>query len=479
MKILRAAVLPLLLATTLVVCKQVDLTAPTGAEIRLSAQPLSVNFSGTSTLTVVGTREGGAPLPDGTVIRFTVDDNLGAITPNPVETRNGIATATFIAGQRSGTAVIEAFSGDAISEEVTIDIGEARVERLILTADPASLPPEGGNIQLRAFVKDEQGNPVSGVQVFFQTTSGTLTSKGDAVLTNPSGVARDTLKTTEDATVTVVAGAQEDQLNITLGTEVAPTCGVVASTTSAAVGQDISFLDTSEPGDNPLDESSWDFGDGDDANGLSVSHSYSSSGSFLVLHTITDTGGLSDNCEPIVIDVQEGEAPVCSFDVAPSGDVNAGQSVSFVDTSTDADGTISQSSWEFGDGDSANGTSVSHTYTDEGSFIVLHTVTDSQGISTSCTATVNVLFPGTAPTCTFTRTNLNGRTATYDGSDSTDNDEGGSSIVTFEWNLGDNSTDNGPIVNHQYAAAGTYTVVLTITDDEGDTATCSQQSIIP
>ena len=480
MKILRSWCLPLLLALTLPFCKQVDLTAPTGAEIRLTAQPLSLNFSGTSTLTVVGFREGGAPLPDGTVIRFTVSDNLGAISPNSVETENGIAIATFIAGQRSGTAVIQAFSGEAITDEVNIVIGEARVEQLVLTANPASLPPGGGTIQLRAHVRDDQGNAVSGVGVLFETTNGTLASGGDPVLTNSQGLARDTLSATDETTVTAFAGAQEDQINVTIGAQNAPACGAVASTTSAAIDQDISFVDTSEDEDGTIQTSTWDFGDGSTGSGVSVVHSYDEAGTYIVLHTIVDSQGLSDNCEPLIIAVEEGQAPTCSFDVAPSGSVDVGQTASFADTSTDPDGTIEDSEWDFGDGDSSSGSSVSHSYSAAGSFIVRHTITDDQGISVSCTATVDVAFSGTAPTCSFTVAVPSGSsTATLDGSASTDTDESGSSIVSWSWNFGDNSpTGSGQVVNHDYAD-GTFNAVLTVTDDEGDTSTCTRQVTIP
>ncbi|MCI0414827.1 PKD domain-containing protein [bacterium] len=479
MKIFRFWFLPFVLAGTLVVCKQVDLTAPTGAEIHLTAQPLSINFGATSNLTVTGTREGGAPLPDGTVIRFTVSDNLGAITPNPVETTNGIATATFIAGQRSGTAIITAFSGEIISDPTAdIVIGEARVERLILTANPSSLPPEGGKVQLNAFVRDDQGNPVSGVQVFFSTDAGTLASQGDPVRTNAQGVAKDRLTTDEDATVTAIAGDQEEQVTISLGTQTGPECGSFVAPTTAAIGQEISFVDDSTEGDSTLRTSTWDFGDGASANGFVVTHSYDEAGTFVVVHTITDSRGLSDTCTPIEITVQEGEPPVCGFDVAPT-DPDVGEQVSFADTSTDPDGTIQQSDWDFGDSNTATGFSTTHTYTSAGSFIVRHTVTDDQGLSSSCTATVNVSFVGTEPFCAFERTNSGSLTATFDASASEDTDENGESIVTFQWDFGDGETDTGQIVNHVYDVADTYTVILTITDDEGDTAVCSDDFVIP
>jgi PKD repeat protein len=473
-------ILPLLLGITLVVCNQVDFTATEGSEIKLTAQPLSINLGSTAHLTVTGTRDNGAPLPDGTVIRFVINDNLGAITPNPTETKNGIATATFIAGQRSGTASITAISGNISSDEVAIDIGEARVSLVILTADPAALPPEGGKIQLRAFVRDEQGNPVSGVQVFFRTTGGTLSSHGQPVLTNASGVAKDTLNTQSDATVTATVGQTSDQLDISLGTQVAPTCGSVVSPMSAAVNQDISFADDSEEGNSTLRTSSWNFGDGRSATGFVVTHSYSSAGTFIVLHTITDSQGLSDSCTPITVEIQEGQPPTCSFAIAPSGDVDVGQQVSFVDTSTDPDGSITNSEWDFGDGKSTTGFSVTHTYTTGGSFIVRHTATDDQGISASCTQTVNVIFSGTPPICAFSSSvPLASLTATFDGSASADTDENGASITAWDWTFGDNGTGTGKIVQHTYAGAGTFNVVLTVTDDEGDTDTCTHQVTVP
>lgn len=54
----------------------------------------------------------------------------------------------------------------------------------------------------------------------------------------------------------------------------------------------------------------------------------------------------------------------------------------------------------------------------------------------------------------------------FDGSSSSDSD---GSIVSYDWDFGDGSTATGVAPNHTYAAAGDFTVTLTVTDNEGAT----------
>ena len=61
-----------------------------------------------------------------------------------------------------------------------------------------------------------------------------------------------------------------------------------------------------------------------------------------------------------------------------------------------------------------------------------------------------------------------GESLTFDGSQSTDSD---GYIVSYEWNFGDGYTGSGQTKTHSYQDAGTYTVTLTVEDNEGLTNT--------
>jgi chitodextrinase len=58
----------------------------------------------------------------------------------------------------------------------------------------------------------------------------------------------------------------------------------------------------------------------------------------------------------------------------------------------------------------------------------------------------------------------------FDGSRSYDRD---GTIVSWHWSFGDGTTANGSVVTHIYTEAGAYTVLLTVTDDDGATDTFS------
>ena len=76
--------------------------------------------------------------------------------------------------------------------------------------------------------------------------------------------------------------------------------------------------------------------------------------------------------------------------------------------------------------------------------------------------TTAVAPPNQAPVAAFTSSTAN-LTAFLDASGSSDPD---GTISSYAWNFGDGQTGSGATPSHPYAAAGTYTVTLTVTDNQ-------------
>jgi PKD repeat protein len=162
------------------------------------------------------------------------------------------------------------------------------------------------------------------------------------------------------------------------------------------------------------------------------------------------------------------QAPTAMFTSAVTGlhlAVDAG-------FSADHDGRIVGYAWNFGDGSTATGMTAAHDYATAGTYSVTLTVTDDDGAASTMPTQLTVTAPpaNQAPVAAFTATSTD-LTVALDAVGSTDPD---GDVVAWAWAFGDGSSGTGETATHDYATAGTYRVALTVTDDDGATATTEQ-----
>jgi len=157
--------------------------------------------------------------------------------------------------------------------------------------------------------------------------------------------------------------------------------------------------------------------------------------------------------------------------------VLTGETISFnASLSYDPDGSIVSYFWTFGDGTNATGITTTHSYADNGTYTVTLTVIDDDGASNSTNATKYVL--NRFPVAVFTENAtvvLTGETISFNASASSDPD---GTIASYFWSFGDGINATGVTTSHSYADNGTYTVTLTVTDDDGATGTANSTKTV-
>jgi len=79
-----------------------------------------------------------------------------------------------------------------------------------------------------------------------------------------------------------------------------------------------------------------------------------------------------------------------------------------------------------------------------------------------------------SPVASFT-SSADGLAVSFDASESSDPD---GTITSYGWDFGDGKTGTGAKVSHTYAAAGTYQVTLTVTDDGGAKGTSNRSVMV-
>jgi aqualysin 1 len=152
--------------------------------------------------------------------------------------------------------------------------------------------------------------------------------------------------------------------------------------------------------------------------------------------------------------------------------------------SSDADGDALTFSWTFGDGGTATGPTPSHTYVDNGAYTVTLSVADGL-VTTVATTTATIV--NVAPTVNAgpDAEVLSGQTFAFSGSFS---DPG---VIDHPWSwvidwgfgpttTGSTNSQSTPITaSRQVCAAGSYNVVLSVTDKDGGTGSDALTLTVP
>ncbi len=237
---------------------------------------------------------------------------------------------------------------------------------------------------------------------------------------------------------------------------------------SICLGESTTFTQT---GNANLNTWQWDFGDGNISTQVNPTHSYIFAGIYNVKLSYYDENGCFDS---IVKQVNVFDLPDASFTISAT-QVCVNTQVQFDGSSNS---NIVDWYWDFGDGTTANGQSVVHSFTTWGLLNIVLTVTDNNGCSYSVSDIINIAQP---PEANFTY-----EIVVCDSLQFTDlsTSAAGYNLVSWDWDFGDGlGTSNLQNPTYQYASNTTpggevYQVTLTVMADSSGFI-CSDSIVLP
>lgn len=225
----------------------------------------------------------------------------------------------------------------------------------------------------------------------------------------------------------------------------------------------------------------WDFGDGTTSTDPVVTHVYQKGGNYNVALTVSDNSGLHCETKTTTTPVTVNTPPTCNLAVPQSACVGQAVSIS-AEGSADGESKDLSYMWNFGDGTSAEGATVSKTFDKGGSYNVSLVVNDKQNTACSsmgCGARINVNSAPVAVAGEDIGLCLMNQAAeyavTFDGSKSYDPDREG---LNYAWDFGDGSKAEGAKVTHVYKDAGEYTARLTVSDASGAACGAASDTVV-
>ncbi len=226
----------------------------------------------------------------------------------------------------------------------------------------------------------------------------------------------------------------------------------------------------------------WDLdGDGrfDDGEGAQVEFEYTQEGEYEVSLRVTDNNGDYDVTTKTIEAGSVGglRATITEENHIALDPYYVGQDYEFSGAmSSTKEGSITKYTWDFGDGESTQSRSVTHSYKKTGNYDLSLTVQDSKGNKDTVIQSIKVIEEGRIPVPDFQMNPASGSvplTVEFDASTSQDPDD---DIVEYQWDFtNDGKIDRtGSLVQYTYEKTGSYTVRLVVVDSKGNEAETSQ-----
>jgi PKD repeat protein len=261
-------------------------------------------------------------------------------------------------------------------------------------------------------------------------------------------------------------GADTDTLSVTVQ-NVPPTADAGENLT-VVTGEPTLDASGSSPGDSSDTMTyEWDV-DGDDefeTTGREPGYIYDETGTYNVTLRASDGDGGVDTDETTVTVEPDTEPPVAEVATARTN-VND-KSITFDGSGSTDNARIVSYEWDFDDGTTATGETVSHNYSDPSEYNVTLTVTDSAGHQNTTNTSIRIENVPPTADAGEDQTLVAGEPTTLDGTGSSEGDI--SDSLQFEWDLDDDgefeTTDPAP--STIYSENGTYNVTLRVSDGDG------------
>lgn len=356
---------------------------------------------------------------------------------------------------------------------------------LNITANPTVVAP-GGTSEIRVVGFKPSGTPLpDGTVIFFSTDLGSVPASakirdGYALVTYRAPANRSgTAKVEASSGINSDNQANKVETTILIGSTAVKHVEVSASPGSLppSGGQVLITVLVKDENHNPVPGVTVSLATDKGSLSSSTGMVSDSNGRVTAWLTTTETAKVTVYAGSVngtvSIAVTDNQAPTSDFTFSPTTP-KVGESIYFNGYgSSDSDGYIRKYHWEFGDGTTATGVRTSHIYNNDGTYNVTLVVEDNYGLLGSKTSSVTV-SNGDSPVAAFTANPQGSNKVAFDASLSTDKDD---NIIKYEWSFGDGSSGSGLSITHTYASTGTFTVVLKVTDEKGNTGT-AQQSVV-